>query len=165
MSWQASTTLGVVYNLEEATQPDFSDAVSVHFGTERATTLKNRGPGTFYYRVKATAPGYQDSAWLVGNQCKVNKPTGWIYVPPSDTDGSYLVSWAVAASASPTYVLEESPSSVFSISNEIYRGPDTSFPIADKGTGTYYYRVKVIASEVATESDWRNGDNGCNVTN
>ena len=51
------------YLLEEATNSDFSDAVEVYQGALTSFNAANKGPTSYYYRVKALAAANQHSAW------------------------------------------------------------------------------------------------------
>ena len=44
---------GLQFILEEATEPDFGDAVEIWRGSRTSYTILSRAPGTYYYRVRA----------------------------------------------------------------------------------------------------------------
>ena len=74
VSWGASSTSSVTYVLEEATNSSFSSGLrTAYSGSSTSTTITGRSSGaTYYYRVKATRSGYNDSAWRTGsNGCTV----------------------------------------------------------------------------------------------
>ena len=48
---------GLRYTLEEATQPDFSDAVTLYTGPANDLTIYGRSPGDYYYHVRAALDG------------------------------------------------------------------------------------------------------------
>lgn len=50
------------YLLQEATSPDFSDARDLYNGEETSFTVRGRGVGDYYYRVKALGEG-RESPW------------------------------------------------------------------------------------------------------
>ena len=78
VSWGSSSTAGVTYVLEEATNSAFtSNRRTAYSGSGTSTNITGRSSGnTYYYRVKATRSGYNDSAWrTAGNGCLVNKNT------------------------------------------------------------------------------------------
>jgi len=94
VSWGASSTTGVTYVLQEATNASFSSGLrTAYSGAATSASITGRSSGTtYYYRVKATKAGYTDSAWRTGsNGCAVNfmslpvtenfsastLPTGW----------------------------------------------------------------------------------------
>ena len=91
-------------------------------------------------------------------------PPSSIAVPSSDSDGSYTVSWGSSSTSSVTYVLEEATNSSFSSGlRQVYSGTSISATITGRNSGTtYYYHVKATRSGY-TDSDWRNGSNGCTV--
>lgn len=170
VSWGASTTSGVTYVLEEATNSTFSTGLRTAFnGPETNTTISGRNPGsTYYYRVKASRSGYTDSPWQVGaNGCSVTLPTvsipASITVPASDDDGSYTINWGVSATADVTYTLEEATNSTFTKGlRTAYTGVATSTTVSGRLSFTYYYRVKAGKSGYS-DSVWRTAGNGCNV--
>ena len=77
VSWGTSSTSGVVYVLEEATNSGFTSGVRTeNLGSSTSANITGRSNGvTYYYRVKATKSGYNDSAWRTGsNGCTVTIP-------------------------------------------------------------------------------------------
>ncbi|MCR4290996.1 MAG: putative Ig domain-containing protein [Candidatus Scalindua sp.] len=77
VSWGASSTSGVTYVLEEATNPGFTGSLTAYSGTGTIASRTGRSNGvTYYYRVKATKSGYNESAWKSGSSgCTVTLPT------------------------------------------------------------------------------------------
>ena len=73
INWGSSSTSGVTYFLEEATNSTFtSDLRTAYTGSNLSASITGRSDGTYYYRVKATKDGYEDSEWEVGgNGCTV----------------------------------------------------------------------------------------------
>ncbi len=72
--WGASSTVNVIYVLEEATNDEFSSGLrEAYSGSSLSTTIIERSSGTtYYYRVKATRSGYTDSTWREStNGCAV----------------------------------------------------------------------------------------------
>jgi len=172
ISWYASTTKGVTYVLEEATDSEFTSPVVVHEGTALSKALTGRSLGTtYYYRVKAVHPEYVDSVWRAKTTgCAVpgtilGTPSS-IAVPASDSDGNYEVSWGASLSPGVTYVLQESTNSTFTASVQtVYIGNDLTASVFEKVSGvTYYYRVKAVNSGYK-DSSWRLATNGCKVLN
>jgi hypothetical protein len=77
VSWGSSSTSGVTYVLEEATNSSFSSGLrTAYTGASTSRTITGRSIGTtYYYRVKATKTGYTDSTWRTGsNGCAVTSP-------------------------------------------------------------------------------------------
>jgi hypothetical protein len=62
--------------LEEATRPDFSDAVEIYQGTDTHLTLYGRSPGEYYYHVRVVVePNTSD--WSAGWPVRVGEGGGW----------------------------------------------------------------------------------------
>ncbi len=170
VSWGASTTSGVTYILEEATNSTFSiDLRTAYSGPEMNSTISGRNGGsTYYYRVKASKSGYTDSPWQVGaNGCSVTLPTvptpESITVPFNDDDGSYTINWSESVAADVTYTLEEATNSTFTRGlRTVYTGTGTSTAVSGRLSLPYYYRVKAGKSGYGS-SAWRTGINGCDV--
>jgi YD repeat-containing protein len=77
VTWGASTTAGVTYALEEATDAAFTQTLrNAYSGSSTSTLIYGRSTGTtYYYRVKAYKEGFKDSAWrLTANGCTVTFP-------------------------------------------------------------------------------------------
>ncbi len=75
VSWMASATSGVTYVLEEATDESFSTNLrEAYSGIHEYAAITARQAGTtYFYRVKATKIGYNDSGWLTGdNGCLIS---------------------------------------------------------------------------------------------
>ncbi len=75
VSWGPSVTNAATYVLEEATNTIFTTGLRLAYrGTGRSVSITGRSNGTtYYYRVKAIANGFSDSAWRIGNNgCTVN---------------------------------------------------------------------------------------------
>lgn len=75
VSWSASSTAGVTYTLQEATNNNFTKGLrTVYTGSAMNITITGRTPcSTYYYRVCAQKTDYTDSAWeAVLNGCLVN---------------------------------------------------------------------------------------------
>jgi Phage tail sheath C-terminal domain len=79
------------YVLEEATEPNWSDAAEIYRGDENQKLILGRPQGTYYYRVRVTAGG-STSAWSVGAVVPVRVDGGYTVVVG---DG---VAWRTAAS-------------------------------------------------------------------
>lgn len=70
-------------------------------------------------------------------------------------DGTFTLFWESSTSGKTTFVLEESGTPNFSISEEIYSGHLTRYTIYGRKDGDYYYRVRAIVCPET--SDWSNG--------
>ncbi len=74
VSWDSSSTSGVTYMLEEATNDSFTTGLrQAYSGTATSAVINDRSIDvTYYYRVKAIKTGYADSVWKTGaNGCLV----------------------------------------------------------------------------------------------
>jgi len=69
VSWGAAVR-AASYVLEEARQASYADAIVVYRGTATNVTLDGRGPGRYYYRVRAVN-AYGQSAWSAGRSVDV----------------------------------------------------------------------------------------------
>lgn len=92
-------------------------------------------------------------------------PAATLFVPGSDDDGSYTVSWAASPTAGVSYTLEEANNSTFTSGlRTVYTGVNASAIITERASGvTYFYRVKA-ARNGYTDSPWTVGGQGCLVT-
>jgi uncharacterized repeat protein (TIGR02543 family) len=74
VSWGASSTSNVTYILEEASDASFGSGLRIAYsGSSTSATITGRASGsTYYYRIKATRTGYNDSGWRIGsNGCAI----------------------------------------------------------------------------------------------
>jgi hypothetical protein len=80
------TETDLEFILEEATEPDFSDAVELWRGSETAFTILSRTPGIYYYRVRAEASS-ESSDWSNGVPVQISTGKTW-QVESSDSFAS-----------------------------------------------------------------------------
>lgn len=75
VAWGTSATEKVFYVLEEANTSNFTTGKRIAYtGTAKSKVITGRVMGkTYYYRVKATKAGLQDSAWRTGENGSVNE--------------------------------------------------------------------------------------------
>ncbi|MBI1920739.1 MAG: VCBS repeat-containing protein [Geobacter sp.] len=168
VSWGASSTSGASYVLEESTDASFATSTQVYSGSGTFVNLTGRTNGTYYYRVKAIAAGYSDSAWVSPpNGCAVSLPCktpSWVYVATANSTGTFGVSWGASATAGANYILEESRDDAgFANPGQVYSGSGTFVNLTGRANGTYYYRVKAIAPGYS-DSAWQSPANGCTVS-
>jgi alpha-tubulin suppressor-like RCC1 family protein len=74
VTWGTSTTAGTAYVLQEATNATFTAGLrQAYAGTGGSASITGRASGrTYYYRVRATRPGYTPSAWTTaGTGCQI----------------------------------------------------------------------------------------------
>lgn len=77
VTWGTSSTAGVTYVLEEATNNSFTANLrTAYTGTGNLANITGRSYGTtYYYRVKATKTDYADSSWrTTGNGIFIGNP-------------------------------------------------------------------------------------------
>lgn len=87
VSWQASPTSGVTYEVEEATDAEFTTGLrTAYTGTLlKASIVGREFDVTYYYRVRANRTNWTPSVWVVGaNGCLVAVPD--LTVPGPVTD-------------------------------------------------------------------------------
>jgi hypothetical protein len=78
LRWELSPPQEADYVLEESSQPDFSDAVTVFEGDTSSFTLYGRRTGDYYYRVRAII-GADTSDWSNGVAVRVeDEESRWI---------------------------------------------------------------------------------------
>ncbi|MHC5039729.1 MAG: hypothetical protein ACYTHM_20690, partial [Planctomycetota bacterium] len=141
VTWIASpSTPPLTYELEES---DNSQAswTQVYTGQGLSFNVTGKVSGLFWYRVRAVNTS-GPSAWLVsGNGCQIvapPTPTN-LFCPSTSAAGTWTVTWSPSAGAT-GYVLEESDNGGMSWT-VIYRGPNTSYTVTGKISGTFLYRV------------------------
>jgi hypothetical protein len=166
VSWGGSPN-AVGYVLQEATNATFTAGLrQAYAGTALSTTIVGRSNGmTYYYRVRATRPGYTPSVWTdAANGCLVTiavSPPASLTVPPASASGNYMVSWETSPDGV-GYVLQEATNATFTANlRQAYAGTATSASISGRTTGvTYHYRVRATRPGY-TPSDWISAGNGC----
>lgn len=137
--------------LEEATSPDFSNAVQIFQslpGTRPTSyTLTGKSTGTYYYRIRSCASVC--TPYITGaNPILVDTTIASPGVPssitvPSSSTGTYTISWGSAGGIVATYELYESTSSAFATSTLVHQGGATVLSrTLTRTAGTYYYRVR-----------------------
>ena len=81
LNWTSPDT-DAQFILQEATEPDFSDAVELRRGPARANTIFSHTPGHYYYRVRAEAGG-ESSNWSNGVVVQIFAGTRWQVADPA----------------------------------------------------------------------------------
>lgn len=167
VSWGASATPDATYELQESTVPTFSTATTYNaFST--SYQLSKYSAGTFYYRVRAKAPGYTASPWTtvitgcaVPGTATAGVPAS-ITVPASDADGAFVLNWGASATTGVTYWVQEATNAAFTADlRTAYFGPGLTTNILGRAAGkTYYYRVRALKAGLK-DSVWKAGANGC----
>ena len=77
LHWELSPPEGADYVLEEASQPNFSDAETIYSGPASNYALFGRKTGDYYYRVRAVI-GEDTSDWSNGVAVRVEESSRWI---------------------------------------------------------------------------------------
>jgi len=162
ISWSAVVD-ATGYRLEQANNPSFTSSVVRYAGTAVQYNVTAQPNGTWYYRVLAyNSAG--DSPWSNAQSTTVTVlalPAPLLNpISNSDGDGQYNVTWSIASGAT-SYTLEQSRSSYFETSTEVYSGGDTQYPVTNQPGGTWYYRVRAFGP--AGKSPWSN-QRSVNVT-
>ncbi len=151
VNWSASSTSGVTYVLEESTSSSFASPTTVYTGTALGTDITKSTANTYYYRVRATLSGYANSAWKGPARTTVTGAAlapASIYVPATNTTGSYRVSWSISRTTGATYQLQEK---VGAGSWTNVTLPDSSlnyYNVTGKANSSYSYQVKAQKSGV-----------------
>ncbi|MBI5102577.1 MAG: DUF1566 domain-containing protein [Nitrospirae bacterium] len=160
VSW-GGNNVGATYVLEVSANGG-ATFTNVYTGTALLKAITGLSNGSYIYRVKATKTGYVSTGWRTSSPCVVtlalNTPT--IYVPPTSSTGSFVVSWG-GGNAGATYVLEVSANGGATFTN-VYTGTALSKSITGLSNGSYIYRVKATKTGYVS-SGWRTS-NPCVVT-
>jgi hypothetical protein len=172
LSWGASTTGGAIYQVQEATDSSFTSGLrTFSAGTALSAAITGRSQNTtYYYRVRATKPGYAASDWCnAANSCAVPGTAtvgipASLTVPVADVDGAYAISWSASTTIGATYELQEATSSLFNAGlRTAYRGTATTANITGRPLNqTYYYRVRAVKAGLK-DSGYRGAANSCAV--
>jgi len=83
VSW-SSISGAISYTLQEAISSEFTDATTIYFGNNTSTSISDKAPGTYYYRVRASNAG-GDSAWSNIQSVIVTESTEGDSYEPDDT--------------------------------------------------------------------------------
>ncbi|MCK4858615.1 MAG: thrombospondin type 3 repeat-containing protein, partial [candidate division Zixibacteria bacterium] len=170
ISWTPSATSEVSYELQEATDNLFSDAVTIYQsnfavdGEILSYAVTGKPAGTFYYRVRALKAPLTPSGYVSDlGGCLVYGlvPPAWVSLPTDDADGTFTISWAPVATPSIQYVIEEATQPDFSDAAAIYILTETS-KVLTRPAGTFYYRVMSRLSGIGTSS-YTNAPNAIDV--
>ena len=120
VSWQAAY-LASTYTLQEATNANFSGAVTRYSGAGTLWTATNKPVGTYYYRVRARN-SWGDSGWSNVQSTTVLPPAGWQIITSQDFEGAFPGGWIVGDNNGPDY-------------GEYYWGKRTCRPYAGSYSG------------------------------
>ena len=141
------------FTLQEATDADFSSPINFPNTGITSQVITGQTPGNYYYRVRGNN-SYGAGTW--SNSRSVTVLPGIPVLNAIDNpneSSSFTISW-IAGTGAEFYQLEESATSDFASVTVIYSGGSTSYQVAGKSTGTYYYRVKSVYQTLS--SAWSN---------
>lgn len=161
ISWGAASGTLTRYELQEATTPDFSNAVLASSNTMLSWPATNKANGTYYYRVRA-CNGTACSPYITGGNGVVvtilppSVPAS-ISVPANST-GRHTVSWAAATGAVTRYELQQDTNASFTVPVIVYSGTELSSGVSVSVNGRYYYRVRACNNTGC--SSYQVGTNG-----
>ncbi len=92
VSWQPASG-AATYTLQEATNPNFTGAVTVYTGAGDSWAATNKPVGTYYYRVRATNCA-GNSNWSSVRSTTVSPP-GWVTITSQNFEGAFPGNWIV----------------------------------------------------------------------
>ncbi|MBQ9874792.1 MAG: hypothetical protein IJM30_10040 [Thermoguttaceae bacterium] len=144
------------YVVEYSESSSFTNSSVQKYDTSGSKTINGLKSGTkYYFRVKAEAPGYNDSAWksinatTKTNYAKLATPN----VSNAPSTNSIALTIGSVANAN-LYVVEYSTSSSFSTSTtKAYSSSGSKTISGLTANKTYYFRVKAVAAGYR-DSDW-----------
>ncbi len=169
VTWLASATPGVSYELWEATDAGLTQNLRrTYLGTGRSAALTQTAGGSYYYGVRAVKAGMSPSAFTTLTAPVVVAPAcgapASLSVPATNATGELTLSWKASNIPGSTYILEQATAADFSTGRTtIYSGGALSFKHTLGANGTYYYRVRAI-KDGFSDSPWLAGATGCAVT-
>jgi subtilisin family serine protease len=152
VDWTGSAT-ATSYLLQVDSSPDFGSPATAYNGPASEFTVVGQGPGTWYYRVRATAStGVSDWSNTQSVTVKPAAPSLDAISNASHAE-AYTVTWSASVGAT-SYTLQEDDNSSFSSPRTRYVGSDTAYHVTGQAGGTWYYRV--FASNSGGNSTWSN---------
>jgi thermitase len=139
------------YTLQEDDNAGFSSPISPYSGVPSTFDVTGKGPGTWYYRVRA-ANANGASPWS-NVQSTTVKPNPPLLDPISNSgnEDAYPVRWS-ASTAATGYTLQEADNASFSAAQTRYMGSALQYQVTGQRGGTWYYRV--LASNSGGSSAW-----------
>ena len=140
VDWTDSTNASG-YLLQEDDNAAFTSPAVRYSGPNSQTSISGQGPGTWYYRVRATGAA-GDSAWSNVQYVTVRPdPPTLAAISNAGQEDAYLVDWSPATAAT-GYVLEEDDDPAFGSPTTRYVGASTQYQVTGQGDGTWHYRVR-----------------------
>ncbi len=150
ITWAHSAPPGTWYELQEATDSEFTSGRTIYVGAAPGWTVTGQGNGVFYYRVRIVFDPDTTSGWQTGgNACAISmgvcaKPVS-LTVPATSNTGKYTVSWGASATSGVSYELWEATDALFTQNlRRVYGGTGKSIALTQTLGGSYYYRVRAV---------------------
>lgn len=146
-SWTKSSGKSLTYELEQATQADFSDAVQVYRGPETSANLIPSREGIYVFRVAACNEFGCSSQTIAASAVSIDLPPA---APasldvPNMAGGAFVLSWSKVGDGL-RYEVEQAPRADFTDVGNVYRGDETSVSLTPSQDGTFFYRVRACDS-------------------
>jgi len=170
VTWSAlsNPTSDIIYTIEEATNVGFTENLISRITADTFANFDHDELelGAFYYRVKASKVGWNDTGWTEGsNACIISKtvePLSDLVIPTYNETGEFTISWAPSPTENIIYEIQEAIDIDFSNAQSIALQTGLSVELTGKVEGEYYYRVRGIRTNF-TSSAWTLGENPCFV--
>ena len=169
VTWGASTTLGINYELWEARDAAMTQNLRrAYLGTGKSVALTQTVGGSYYYGVRAVKAGMSPSSLTTLAAPVVVAPAcgapAALLVPATNATGLLTLSWKASNIPGATYILEQATSADFTTGRTtIYSGTALSVIHTLSANGSYYYRVRAVKAGFS-DSPWLTGAAACNVT-
>lgn len=152
VSWN-SVTGATRYILQQSLTAAFGSPTVVFDGSGTSKQFTNQSPGTYYYRVAAAnSAGTSAYSGIKSVTIAVTPPTPLAAPTLSATASACTLQWNTVSGAT-NYILQESTDN-FVTTNELQRGSNTSYSLANHATGIFNYRVKAI--NATADGTWSN---------
>ena len=165
IAWGIALGHMTAFELQEATNPSFTGAVTVYSGMIDSALIRDKGNGAYYYRVRACNTPAACSAYRTGtNAISVTLPPGVpgaASVPAYSNTGSYSISWGASSGVLTAYELLES--TVSGPETHIYSGAATSTSGSARADGVYSYRVRACNTSAACSGYTATQGNGAAI--
>jgi hypothetical protein len=146
VSWGASTTPGVTYELQTSkNDPTFASPTWSYTGTSTTGSASLTSSGTYYFRVRAKKDGFAITPWRTsgGTVASVVTSVPWISANSTASTRTFWVSWGASSTPGVTYELQTSKDDPTFVSPTwSYTGSSTTGSASLTSSGTYYFRVR-----------------------
>lgn len=174
VTWGASSTAGVTYVLEEATDSAFTQTLrSAYTGSSTSALIYGKTTGSLYYRVKAYKEGYKDSTWrTAGNACTVILPSvtepgtpvinsiiagaGYAtiyFTPPSSNGGASIVEYTAICVADGEYTQVATSATTFIVVTDLTIGVEYDCTVSASNSAGYTGNSSAAQTVIPVEKD------------